>query len=52
MFDTLTQLLNDGIYVWLSMAVDALLHDYAWLGVSVILLPLFRKLVNIFRSLY
>lgn len=52
MFDDLTYLLNSGIYVWLKMAVDALLHDYAWLGVGVILLPIVRKLVNIFRSLY
>ena len=52
MFEELTDLLNNGIYVWLTMAVDALLSDYAWLGVSVILLPLARKLVNIFRSLY
>lgn len=52
MFTDLTMILNDGIYVWLKMAVDALLSSYAWLGVGIILLPIFRKLVNIFRSLY
>lgn len=52
MFDDLTYLLDNGIYVWLKMAVDALLNDYAWLGVGIILLPIVRKLVNIFRSLY
>ena len=52
MFDDLTFLLNNGIYVWLKMAVDALLTDYHWLGVGIILLPILRRLVNIFRSLY
>lgn len=52
MFDDLTYLLNNGIYVWLKMAVDALLTDYSWLGVAVILLPIARKLIDIFRSLY
>lgn len=52
MFDDLTYLLDNGIYLWLKMAVDALLHDYAWLGAGIILLPIVRKLVNIFRSLY
>lgn len=52
MFDDLIYLLDNGIYVWLKMAVDALLSDYAWLGVGVILLPIVRKLVDIFRSLY
>ena len=52
MFDELRYLLNNGIYVWLKMAVDALLHDYAWLGVGIILLPIFRKLINIFRCLF
>lgn len=52
MFDELTYFLNNGLYPWLKMAVDALLHDYAWLGVGIILLPIVRKLVDIFRSLY
>lgn len=52
MFQDLTYLLENGIYVWLKMAVDALLSDYAWLGVGIILLPVARKLVDIFRSLY
>lgn len=52
MFDNLTLFLNDGLYPWLRMAVDALLSDYSWLGVGIILLPIFRKLVDIFRSLY
>ena len=52
MFEDLTLLLNDGIYPMLLMAVQALLTDYAWLGVGIILLPIVRKLVNIFRSLY
>lgn len=52
MFDELTYFLNNGLYVWLKMAVDALLSSYAWLGVAVILLPIARKLINIFRSLY
>lgn len=52
MFDNLIYLLDNGIYVWLKMAVDALLSDYAWLGAAVILLPIVRKLVDIFRSLY
>ncbi len=52
MFEDLTYLLNNGIYVWLQMAVDALLSDYAWLGVGIILLPIVRKLIDIFRSLY
>lgn len=52
MFDELTYLLNNGIYVWCRMAVDALLTDYKWLGAGIILLPIVRKLINIFRSLY
>ena len=52
MFDNLTYFLNNGLYVWLEMAMKALLTDYSWLGVAVILLPIFRKLINIFRSLY
>lgn len=52
MFDDLIFLLNEGIYPWLRMAVDALLTDYRWLGVGIILLPIARMLVNIFRKLY
>lgn len=52
MFEDLTHFLNDGLYEWLKMAVDALLSHYAWLGVSIILLPIARKLVDIFRKLY
>lgn len=52
MFQDLTYLLNYGIYVWLKMAVDALLSDYGWLGVGIILLPIVRRLIDIFRSLY
>ena len=52
MFQDLTYLLDNGIYVWLKMAVDALLSDYAWLGVGIILLPIARRLIDIFRSLY
>lgn len=52
MFDDLTYFLNNGLYEWLKMAVDALINNYAWLGVSIILLPIARKLVDIFRKLY
>ena len=52
MFDDLILFLNDGLYPWLRMAVDTLLSDYAWLGVGIILLPIARMLVNIFRKLY
>lgn len=52
MYDNLRLVLNEGLYKWLLLVVNALLHDYAWVGIAVILLPIARKLVNIFRSLY
>lgn len=52
MFDNLNKLVDNGMYVWFTMAAKSLLHDYSWLGVGVIILPLFRRIVNIFRNLY
>lgn len=52
MFDDLNTFVSSGLTVWLKMAVQALLNNYGWIGLGVLLLPLLRKLVSIFRSLY
>ncbi len=52
MFDDLRILLNNGIYKWCLMGAKALLNDYHWLGVAVLLLPLMRRIIIIFRNLF
>lgn len=52
MYANLEKLLNTGILSWAKMFSDKMLTDYSWIGVGLICLPLFRRLVNIFRNLF
>lgn len=52
MYDNLMIFLSDGLSPMLLAGSQALLNDYAFIGVAIILLPIVRKLVNIFRSIY
>lgn len=53
MFDKVRIVLNNGIYKWILMFANSLLRgDFSFIGVAIIVLPFFRKLVNIFKNLF
>lgn len=52
MFDTFTQIINEGLYPCLKMYIDFLLGPGLFLGFGILVLPLVGRIVYIFKKLF
>lgn len=52
MFDTFSQIFNDGLVPCMKMYIDFLLDEGMFLGVGILVLPLVGRILNIFKNLF